>query len=880
MGISAIFKRSKAAGSSDGGESKSRLIKRRQNDSAPALAEQAVQPRRAAGRYAPAPASLSSSDVDSLPTPDDSMDERSYGRSRAKVHLPARSSVTTQGLNKRAQDQPGLHSLRTPPLDVHLPPVRELDPFEDSPPRRPLSDFEDPVYIPPLTLAATLFDDYGTMGIGATAPAPAPVSASAPATRDARPKAQADMLSDFNATYNYLFGSLPAAAEEAAGNGPARDSSRTAGGLLSPASTQPSKTPSPVHEDSSDSGTSAASSHHSVDRGLEEERRQEEERKAAELRRRRREMIKQQVAFERMKERHRRQCPAQPSATNIARWQKDAVQTLHASSAAIARGPQPGASFYSLASANASLPNIASNAAQQPGMMPPAGIAHMHPQFPLLVDTAAAARAAGYAQQMHSAPVPMKLSAHPVKLASTPKPVKNPYLSDSSGDNASDSSEETSGSDCSLASLPAASTRPMRSVSQPAANTDSSSETSAKSQSSSRRRVRFHETVSVVFNTRHSANDNCSSDSDNDSSNASVGTPEAKLGSPSLGFAGDDAFDDAAGALGHLRYQIPAIAAMQWLDEAASKPSSGASSRAGSPDRAKNRKPRAKHRIETQPLRDREAEREQQRGEAGEEAHSAGDEDAPKPVDPVTEARRALMGHYSAPVPAMALGNGIPRSSPGVARTSSVRVIGPQSYARPNRFSANANPAKSGWSSHNTSKAAAAAAAKPCYVTSRSSSDTKKQQQQQQQQSAAPKPTSGSPSANRGSRDSDEFDFNNVLQNLSASSFEVATSKEGGMLIRYPESKRETAAAAAADESSDEDDVPLSAIVRSRSEPVKSSASKGSAAKGSGQGIDAARNSTGDGRRRVLVRNSTVGHDARATSMDGGKRRSKWGNLF
>ncbi|KAJ2347783.1 hypothetical protein GGF43_004687, partial [Coemansia sp. RSA 2618] len=745
-----------------------------------------------------------------------------------------------------------------------------------------------------------------------------------------------DLLSEFNATYSYLFGSLPS--EPAAGE-PARAASRTNDGLLSPASTEPSKTPSPVHEEASDSDdkstVSGCSSAEADAPELVEERRREEERKAAELRSRRREMIKQQVAFERMKERHRRQCPGQPTGPptgSIARWQRDpggaamlgqtvqqsaSQNPLFASSATINRGFAQGAppqhaqrmsgSFYSNMAANASMPNIAQS--------PEALQMQMQMQRPLLVDTATARAAAG-AGYPYSAPTfqpphqhhvhlgfqsPPQLTAHPVKLASMPQPAKNPYLSDSSGDNASDSSSadssvdtsSTGSSDASYSSFKLSSDpgsagfevkdtvpRMVRSVSQPTprrdigaqnASNDSSSEESAKSQSSSKRRVRFHETVSVVFNTRHSAagdDGHSSSDSDNDSSNASVDLAErspssaagsgfahspSRRGSGVAGYA-DDAFDDAS-ALGHLRYQIPAMAPMQWadIDAAAltnSKQSSGTSSRNISPDGAKGRKQRPKHRIETQPLRDREAEREQRRMETAgadrrieaapgssknsralaQDSHAGGGETAgsatsdaaeePQRLDPMTEARRALLGHYNAPSPLITLNNGIPRSTnaSSVPRTSSVKVIGPQSFARPKaRFSAKpasnntasntAGPAKSSWESYKSRQ------------RTQPSSDRQANGGQDAKQPPASTVNPSAADARKTHRESDEFDFSNVLQNFSVTSFEVTKSNEGGVYIRYSDRDKPDECMDDAGDSSGEDDIPLSAIARSRSEP-------------------------------------------------------------
>ncbi|KAJ1793952.1 hypothetical protein LPJ67_001065 [Coemansia sp. RSA 1938] len=1105
MGISAIFKRSKASGSSDSGSEaqKARYIKRNQNVSVPVVDSNAgakerrkasvdhpVRARKATGRYAPAPDSLSSSDVDLLPTPGNSIDESTYGRHSQKPNGKAKvfqrpPPVNTQRSRQGALDDSvlGLHSLKTPPLDVPLPRHKELDPFEDSPPPRPLSDFEDPVYIPPLTLAATLFDDYGTAGsvpaanVQTSASATGARSKTASATKAAAGSGSLDLLSEFNATYSYLFGSPPVDSTPSSNNMAARTAgTKTSSGLLSPASTEPSKTPSPVNEEASDDGQSSAgsastssSNRTAEDPELEEERRREEERKAAEQRNRRREMIKQQVAFERMKERHRRQCPGQPAGPvgNIARWQKDATgaamsghgypvpghgqamqpsasqNPMFASSATINRGfaqaspPQHSnrlnASFYSNISANASMPNIA----QSPDAL------HMHMQRsqqpPLMVDTAAARATTGVSYPysapvmgmqplqltsgVHSAPVsgmgptaagfqsPTQLCAHPVKLASIPQSSKNPYLSDSSGEDASDSSSagdsldtsSTGSSDASYSSfkppsnagatelaVEEATVHMTRIVSQPAISSrrdfvvhrgsnDSSSEESARSQSSSKRRVRFHETVSVVFNTRHSTTEeggNCSSDSDNDSSNASldlsdvrgsngskVNQEKARTSTGVTEYAADDAFDDA-GACGSLRYQIPAIALMRWSDNdtfttANSKLSSGTSSRNISPDGAKGRKQRPKHRIETQPLRDREAEREQKRkdiavpstpasdranrtqsqdetrtysGEAGVSSSvdtntsAAGEEQ--QRLDPMTEARRALLGHYNVPTPMTTIGNGIPRSSnmSGVTRTSSVKVIGPQSFARPkNRFSAsnsnNTGGNNGGSSNRNNGSTGQTKGSWESYkCKQRGSTNNSSQAATEHQQTGSkedqsgkgiigsgtarssldktsvPQQASSSNGPSVGRKESDEFNFNNVLQSFELSSFELTKSKEGGMFIRYSDKDQtSTGEAKAADDSSDEDDIPLSAIARSRSEPgsnmhrqamMRQSQEQGSDSKTS---ADKRRGAGKQESRNVLVRNSSVGHDVRqpevtastsAPTSSSKRRFSKWGSIF
>ncbi|KAJ1936961.1 hypothetical protein EC988_008035, partial [Linderina pennispora] len=139
----------------------------------------------------------------------------------------------------------------------------------------------------------------------------------------------------------------------------------------------------------------------------EERRREDEERRAVEQRNRRREQLKQQVAFERMKERHRRQVVSPTSGPkSIARWQQDASMnatignglgsgndtfttaqpafaqdTPHASYGTINRGYAVGAihhlvpnqgyvasgggpvanALYSNVQANASMPNVGTN---------------------------------------------------------------------------------------------------------------------------------------------------------------------------------------------------------------------------------------------------------------------------------------------------------------------------------------------------------------------------------------------------------------------------------------------------------------------------------------------------------------------------------------
>ncbi|KAJ2617995.1 hypothetical protein H4S08_000075 [Coemansia sp. RSA 1365] len=1040
MGISAIFKRNKVAGSSDSVVEvpKSRHIKRRQTEPSYSPSKPSAIGRsrstgshamhsvknidaesrgtalaqRGTGRYAK-PADLSSeSSMDELPTPDDSLDEgstRCHPRDKilspnGRTTVPASSHYARTSDKNSAQvknDVFGMHSLKAPLHDTWTARHKELDPFEDSPPRRPLTDFEDPTYIPPLTLAATLFDDYSYMGtLGATNGAAVPTAAGAGGGSAATKGVGSDtldFLGDFNATYNALFGTPPSATLAISDGLRSPDNtqpSKTHGdGLLSPASTRPSKTSSPVSEivsdderseSSAESGSTSESSSGEPPE-LAEERRKEEERKAAEQRSRRREVIKQQVAFERMKERHRRQRPEPTSAPfgRIARWQSEAAVAatvdqpqptqgaLYASSAAInseyapqqpLAGALGGAQYVS-----ASMPSIARDVN--------APLVQHQPNFPLLVDTAAARDTAVIGAQMsstlasplttpalhtnsgfHSAPAvfsahvgiggvapPQPRAAHPVRLASIPQSTKNAYLSDSSGDNASDvsslgGSDNTSGSSSvdafysAASSAATASTTEARaapvfagskvesgmppsalqrtsSVShridalQPTEN-DSSSEGSAMSQSSSKRRVRFQETVSVVFNAHHSiAEDdhNCSSDSDNDSSNASINmlaalhpvkTPDtdrcnltgANISVPGACVA-DDAFDDA-GALGHSRYRIPASVAVQvgpllWpevsdiADSAStSHQTSGASSRNGSPDETKHRRHRPRHRVETQPLRDREAERElQQRKKLATVNHKpiikpadaepsvdnvAVTQSASKPVvegepteearsaDPMTEARRALLGHYYVPNPMLPVGNTIPRStsiarsnSMALPRTSGVKIVRSQSSTcSQNRYSAGAGATQS----RNDSWRGLRGPRRGQSVTS-----TRRDQNNAEQSKinhtadhipAAPaSKDSHTHSVARTAttkkiarKDSHEFNFTNVLESFSTSSFELSEGKEGGVHIRYSDRKgahhklsndsSEFQADNAAD-NSDGDDIPLSLIVRSRSEPLQ-----------------------------------------------------------
>ncbi|KAJ2453071.1 hypothetical protein EV183_002500 [Coemansia sp. RSA 2336] len=958
MGISAIFKRSKSAASSDsGGEGpQARLIRQRTDQSASGASKHGTRSKK----REQAPAVLSSK-IDSPPTPNESEDY-TYGRYSRQTKTPQKlPPVNSQPYGAKpnlGNDAIDLYSPRTPPLNAQLSQPKELDPFEDSPPPRPLSNYEDPVYIPPLTLAATLFDDYG-----AASTIPAASSATPALTADSRSQpasskpASSDLLSEFNATYSYLFGSPPDPKHQSAGQ--AQDTNNS--GLLSPASTVPSKAPTPDHEEESEASSSStssssvslSSSKEAEEQELAEERRREEERKAAELRNRRREMIKQQVAFERMKERHRRQHPSQPGAAGnagIARWQKDAgtmampgqvpsasQSQLFASSATINRGyAQPSAnrltgSFYSNVAANASVPNIAQS--------PEARHAQLHwaQQMPAMADPTMAKAAAGApnghmyggaypAPTPAAQPTPM-LTPHPVKLASMGQKSKNPYLSDTS-DTTDSSSSLTESSDLSSNSSDASYSSPKlpehpedmpaeprisRSLSQPAISksqsassraqnaTDTSSENSAKSQSSSRRRVRFHETVSVVFNTRSSTTEEeeaSSSESDNDSSNASLEfaagrNPDNAAGaeaSKPTGLMADDAFDDA-GAVGHMRYQIPpsvtlSAGPLQWQPDgiADSKQSSQASSRNISPERAAGRKPRPKHRIKTEPLRDHEAEREKQRVDMaaataadkpnGSHADSEGSAESSNVAqnaraDPMTEARRALLGHYNVPNPMVPLSNGIPRSNSFGAtanRTSSVKVIGPQSFAR-NRYSAKSNGSassqvKNAWPKYKKPTESATKEAKPGEAKGPDSAE-------QTKSTAEPKGSQ---------RESDEFNFSNVLQNFSISSFEVTRGQTGGINIRYSDQDKNQPKGPTVEDSSDEDDIPLSAIARSRSEPIPSNWVQQRHSEDSNAARSAKSAAKTDQRKRVLVRNSVSARPTPPSSSSSSSKHrfSKW----
>ncbi|KAJ2521294.1 hypothetical protein GGI11_002055, partial [Coemansia sp. RSA 2049] len=753
-----------------------------------------------------------------------------------------------------------------------------------------------------------------------------------------------NFLGEFNATYSYFFGSPPSESilESQIAKGGYKLPQDS--GLLSPSSVaratpdeKPRSNPTTSEEEGfetavgSDDGSSSdeddnsaddssADSSSSVhDEALEEERRKEEERKAAELRSRRREVIKQQVAFERMKERHRRQYPGQQSSSglhnNVARWQKES------------------------------------------------------------------ARAA-------------------VKLASTPKKIRNPYLSDSSdgsdvtstsssgsssnlsnGDN--NSSDETSsagGSDISCESIPLVVAHKLRGFSNNNTDStrakaesnvdslagdsevgaasrlhktisDSSSDASAKSQSSSKRRVRFHETVSVVFNTRRSI---AEEDTENDVYGSDSNSSDASMDVSIDRITGHQAANRSTG--------------VSWLESDAknstsSKSTSEQSSRNISPDGVKSRSRRSPSRIKTEPLRDHEAEREQQQQKqhqdqkqrqqkmqqqahaigkqvgkentAGSESNSTSQsgsnyaatatiakaatntsslsavgatEPAQPTVDRVAEARRALLGHYHTPNPSVPVGPGIPRSSGAKpVYTSSVKVVRPQSFSRPKKAYSRGGSAFS--------------PEKPAERT-RSFADRKNKPQGQIKMAGTPDTISKHKFLEEAPREDDhnssqEFELSNVLQNFSIASFEVTKAKDGGMHINYSNRNKSQPGASSFkrddadsedDDDSDGDELPLSAIVRSKSEPARYPAhrpvvsgemsrrviaSEARVSRSSGNSTNNSPNTSPplfgrastDQSRRVLVRNQSlakertafdhvIGHDemSRSVSMDGGPR--------
>ncbi|KAJ2754720.1 hypothetical protein GGI19_002192 [Coemansia pectinata] len=1027
MGISAIFKRPKATSSSSQASTddsikdgqRPRHIKRRPTASGNRSSEDRMNPAAPAPKVSKGAARIisrtsSTSDIGELPTPESSLNEGpGASRTRSSATKSMAAPITLPARSQTDSDMFGLYRLTTPPLDSATPQLREIDPFEDSPPPRPLTDFEDPVYIPPLTLAATLVDDYGTMGGVAQVGSNSATNAATLATTSVRATASTfarsstttatgslDLLSEFNASYNYLFGTLPSdsalaanAFDSGASNSLDRPSAKSSAavtatpsrpnakyarvadtGMLSPVSVQTvgsggSNASVPDESANEDDAISQDSSSPSEDieliRELEEERRKEEERKAAEQRNRRRELIKQQVAFERMKERHRRQYPSQQqpaSAHNsVARWQKESAsavapppqqQAMYASNGAINRGyaqamppHQPhvaphgnnnGSASYANLPTSASMSNIAYMAESQNTGLASAQFAtlprHKNQGFPLIADTFAArtgqtvlqhsgehhsASFSGYiptnGYQMQQQPLqPLQLqppvpSAHPVKLASMPQRAKNPYLSDSSDDGGSNATDEADSDDMtSIGSsdiscdppleqrepdtvplgINGGSIRAPRSVSQPimsVGGSDTSSDTSAKSQSSSTRRVRFHETVSVVFNTRHTVagedfEEPDALESDNDSSNASIdlnatSTSGANSGLCLVGGSSDEAFD-GSNAYSHSRYQIPPTfiptqsdSVAQWYDEesttvANSKDTSGYSSRNISPDGTKRHNQRPKHRIETQPLRDREAERElRKKAQGGRIASQQPTQrprptpppkqvqvadpapsdpqppPAPAPVPPVTEvasdsqkpsvdrmaeARRALLGHYNVPNPELPIGKSIPRSGTATttsfARTSSVKILQPPSFARPKQRPAASNP----------------------QLNIRSVSEHKPMERKPQSETTT-YATQPQRQASATAKDSSSTDINYALRNSLISSFGASTKVK-------PDDG----------DNSDGDDVPLSTFARSRSEPMS----------------NLPRRSTDDYLSRQVAANNNYDSDSNAIAAEKGAAKS------
>ncbi|KAJ2571285.1 hypothetical protein IW140_001740 [Coemansia sp. RSA 1813] len=1073
MGISAIFKRSKptvqasdAVPNVTDPRHGARHIKRRTTSSEPSASgkgnsrtdstskrlqpDLVVNSQKVASKNTHSAPSIARTPAKNgvLPTPTDSGDDSPLAYSAAAGGNVSRSSfviptvakqsksVTKPNQAPNAQKPPldstifGLHRLTTPPPDRRSPELRELDPFEESPPRRPLTSFEDPVYIPPLTLATTLVDEYGVAGTpvgndnranlsSPTASAtPARLSAVTCSTPGIQQNSKShDFLSEFNATYSYIFGSPPSESilqsqSSAGGHQAAQDH-----GLLSPSSVTHATTEDKpksisVSEDEeyetamgSDEGSSEDEDDSSVgdtsivhDKEMEEERRKEEERKAAELRSRRREVIKQQVAFERMKERHRRQHPSQQQSSgphhSVTRWQRESARAvgaipslqfaqgvtrnqsvLHASSSTInnrgghtagmAQSPTqqpfggcmaggqrgdvpggtiPGSLLHASAHANSSMPNMAayslrllqqqqqqlSQTQQLPQDTAPIqmtadsiGYISGSPQNAHVFNGSYPAMPMPPGPQPQASNIPHEsvaiVSPHPVKLASAPRKARNPYLSDSSNDGDDTSSEEglsngdsdTTDDLSSIESLDISSdsvklvvsnkighplslsAKETTTISHKATPSDSSSDASAKSQSSSKRRVRFHETVSVVFNTRRSiAGEDTECDvygSDSNSSDASVGlrinhrkehqvdtqntlSKPVTRSSTSNRTSSDDAFD-GDDALNHARYHIPAYmpaarkqGGAMWLDGEAttvnsSKSTSAVSSRNISPDGTKDRSRRQAHHFKTEPLRDREAEREQReqkrqqkykkdtKNDAAcqepnatsleEPDHAAtvtiakaamktsstpyagATEPANPVIDHVAEARRALLGHYHAPTSSISIGSGIPRSiGTRPAYTSSVKVLGPQSFSRPKK-------------SYSRSGGSATSSEKPVeHARSFIGRQTKVQSQKRTSESQAEDAKLKVADAPKEDPDSSrEFELGNVLQNFSIASFEVTNDKNGGMHIHYSDKSNKSGAAATApsskhdeensDDDSDGDELPLSAIVRSRSEPAK-----------------------------------------------------------
>ncbi|KAJ2710885.1 hypothetical protein H4R19_003520 [Coemansia spiralis] len=567
---------------------------------------------------------------------------------------------------------------------------------------------------------------------------------------------------------------------------------------------------------------------------------------------------------------------------------------------------------------------------------PATGLVYGSPTSPVPVPLLPAAAAAAAATPYHLTaspptsperpPAQPAISAHPVRLASTPRGAKNAYLSDSSGDDVDD--EDSSSSLCdsddmsdagllhTVQTVPHAVTSSQLGSTR-APSDASSSEESGRSQSSSKRRVRFHETVAVVFNTRPPVTEDEDEDEDgggegllsdpgadsgNGSSNASVGqsrscglgetcaaarpTPASPLAVANGGCATDDAFDDA-GAPGHLRYRIPPSVVPGTASDPPPQRDGAAASRA-----------HPTHRVETQPLRDHEAEREQWQKGVGEPAANgrrapawdqppksqeaqgrgpaageAGGNHSAAASDPVTEARRALLGHYSVPHPMHPVGNSIPRSgamSPTLPRGSGVKIIGPQSFARAR------------------SCAASGAAQQPkCTLPS-----------------PKHRPHSGKPQspAHQPAR-SDGHDLTRSAATPMARPAAGPKPDHDQQKARgvgwEPDAVRRSASCGA---SSDPDDVPLSAIARSKSEPLPGPAPEAGSAKHQYRLFGWPPK---EQRGPVLVRNSTrapskdnslarpAAAEARSASMDAarhvaavgaspsGKRRlHRWGNII
>ncbi|KAJ1959177.1 hypothetical protein GGI12_004473, partial [Dipsacomyces acuminosporus] len=290
---------------------------------------------------------LPTSDPGELPTPRRCLKEPAGANGRLAGRLAGSDSSPSKTFLEDKQGQNtdsslfGLYSLATPPIDTHPPHLRgDLDPFEDAPSSQRLTDFEDPIYIPPLALTAALFDDYSAIdaALGAdtsTTSATTTIanrstpsdtfdvaasrkaytaSSHASAAASSLGVGSTDLLSEFTATYNYLFGTLPT---DSAATAPAQStdfqtneaiSARSHvlpdfsnGDTIKAAGQTADLDDGTSSIDDSDATDAVASTLESVadestnpNKELEEERRREEERKAAEMRSRRRELIKQQ----------------------------------------------------------------------------------------------------------------------------------------------------------------------------------------------------------------------------------------------------------------------------------------------------------------------------------------------------------------------------------------------------------------------------------------------------------------------------------------------------------------------------------------------------------------------------------------------------------